>query len=376
MRSLLRSPLRASTLGVGASLAVGFGWACLHREATADPPANTAPPTTALVLATAHDEAASSTDVRRVELRADGMRSTTLATIRHPAGAVVRGDAEHGRIAVVADDPRARGDWGAALYRVTDHGATALLDRVGHARKPLVGDDGRIYVERGSTGPEPSAADGAAGHLREDPIEISAIDDAGTVQSVYSANAYALHLAGELDRELVVYRVRFGGADLVAIDRSTGRSRLVTPLAPFARDFSIDRGRRSVVFSNRDGARVDRWITVRVDLATGQSTELHAEEGTAPAPFALGSGDVAFTALGRGGLSFDRGPSVEVLGPGFDAVQAESVDGAWLLVAHVPASGYDETVAFARADQRVLRLTTRDERIDAIGFERGGEVVR
>ena len=365
--------------GIGLAALVGAGWACLHRDATADSKAKEVTGTAVLVLATAHDEHATTTEVRRVEVESDGVRSSVLATIPHPPGAVVRGDARGERIVVVADDALATDrDWGATLYRVEagGSGARAVLGGVGHASRPLVGDDGLVYVERGSSGPMPTDDQARAGHLRDDAISIAAVDDAGSAKSVYSATGYALHLCGAVGNELVVYRVRFGGADLLAVDRRSGASRLVTELPPYARDFTIDRSRVAVVFSNRDATDVHRWVVDRVDLATGQTTELHAENDSAPAPFALASGGFAFTAPGRRGLAFDGGDPVAPLGAGFDATQAESADGAWLLVAHVPMSGYDETVALHRRTTRVIRLTSRDERIDAIGFVDGGSVVR
>lgn len=365
---------------LGVASLFGAGWACFHREATAGSKAKAVTGGAVLVLATPHDAEATTTEVRRVEVESDGVRSSTLATIPHPPGAVVRGDALGDRIVVVADDALASDrDWGSTLYRVepASKRARAILGGVGHASRPLVGDDGIVYVERGSSGPMPTDEQARAGHLRDDAISVAAVDDSGSAKSVYSATGYALHLCGALGRELVVYRVRFGGADLVAIDRSSGASRLVTELPPYARDFTIDRGRRALVFSNRDASDAHRWIVARVDLATGQTTELHAENDSAPAPFALASGGFAFTAPGRRGLAFDGGDPVAPLGAGFDATQAESADGEWLLVAHVPMSGYDETVALHRKTTRVIRLTSKDERIDAIGFaDATGSVVR
>lgn len=365
----------------GAAALAGLGWACFHRDATAESTGRQAPVrgATALVLATPHDAAATTTEVRRIELHADGVKTTTLATIPHPPQAVVRGDARGGTIAVVADGSRATDhDWGATLYRVGASGASAVIDGVGHARRPLVSEDGLVYVERGTSGPTPSEADARAGHLREDPISIAAVDGTGAARSVYSANAYALHLCGELGRELVVYRVRFEGADLLAVDRASGASRLVTTLPPFARDFTIDRAHGALVLSNRDPSDASRWVVDRVDLTTGQTTELHAERDSAPAPFALVGGGFAYTAPARGGLVFSgtTPTAVAAIGPGFDATQAETSDGEWLLVAHVPRSGFDETIALHRPTARVLRLTTSDERIDAIAFDGEGAVVR
>ncbi|CAN5155712.1 hypothetical protein BH09MYX1_BH09MYX1_30310 [soil metagenome] len=368
----------ASFVALAGAVLFGAGWACLHREATAESPVNVTD-ATALVLATAHDDGATSTDVRRVVIRADGVRTTTLGTIAHPPGAVVRGDSRGARIAVVADDAlaadRGEHDWGSLLYQIGTAGPHAVASGVGHAGRPLVSEDGLVYVERGTRGPVPTDEAAREGHLREDAISITAVDDDGNLRNVYSANGYALHLCGEDGAELVVYRVRFGGAALLAIDRANGKSRVITEVAPFARDFTVDRARHALVFSNRDSVDEHRWILARVDLESGSTTELQAEVDSAPAPFALERGGFAFSAAARGGLTFDGAAPVAPTGAGFGAVQAESRGGAWLLVAHV-GSGYDETIALHRATTRVIRLTTRDERIDAIGFDGEGSVVR
>ncbi len=367
-------PSSIVVVALGAAVAA-LGWACFHREATAESTPPAVSPAVAFVLASPHDPAATTTDVRRVELRGDGIAAKNLATIPHAPGAVVRGDVRDGAIAVVADDSLARAgesDWNATLWSVDASGARAVLGGVGHATKPLIGADGVVYVERGTSGPLPDETAARAGHLREDPISIAAVSADGSARSVYSATAYTLHLCGELGHELVVYRVRFGGADLLAIDAATGSARLVTTLPPFARDFSVDRTRGALVFGDRDAADAHRWVVARVDLATGAWTELASARDDAPAPFALASGGFVYSAPGRRGLALGGGATGEVapLGAGFDATQAESVRGDWLLVAHVGA-GYDETVALHRASSRVLRLTPKDERIDALGFSEG-----
>jgi hypothetical protein len=360
-----------AVLGISAVFAA-IGWACFHREATAESTLGVVAPTTAWILATPHDENATATQVRRVELRGDGVRATTVATIPHPPGAVVRGDVRDGLVAVVADDALARDpDWGSTLWSVDASGARARLDGVGHATRPLVGHGGVVFVERGTRGPAPDESAARAGHLREDPISIAAVAPDGTARSVYSATAYALHLCGESDGELVVYRVRFGGADLLGIDETTGASRVIAAVPPYARDFTIARG--AIVLSNRDPVDAHRWVAVQIDLATGTPRELAAAVDDAPAPFALTGKGFAWSAPGRRGLAFGGGATGDVapLGAGFDATQAESAGGDWLLVAHVPGSGWDETIALHRATSRVLRLTTNDERIDAIGFGEG-----
>jgi hypothetical protein len=253
--------------------------------------------------------------------------------------------------------------------------AQQLVRGVGHARLPLASEDGLVYVERGASGAVPPPA-----HVREDAISIDAVDpSSGASRALYTWTGYALHLAGELGRELFVYRVGSTGTDLLALDRTTGVSRLVTSLAPFARDFSIDSSRRAMVLSNRDPHDAHRWVVLRIDLASGAATELASAVDDAPSPFALLQGNVAYSAPGRNGLAFD-GPAgaapLAPLGAGFDAVRAASAHGAWIALLHVPASGYDESVAVHLSTRRVVRLVGRDERVEIAGFLGGQRGVR
>lgn len=361
---------------VAVGLTLG-AWSCLHREATAESKAPEVPTVELVVLATPHEDEALHTDVRLVVVDRDGARSTTWATLHHPPSSVVRGDV-HGRVAFVVGDEEGVSDrdWGAALYRVeAGKEAQRLARGVGHARLPLASEDGLVYVERGASGAPPAPA-----HLRDDAVSIDAVDpSSGASRALYTWTGYALHIAGELERELLVYRVGAGGADLIALDRVTGATRLVALMAPFARDFSVDPARRALVLSNRDAHDAHRWVVLRIDLASGAATELASAVDDAPSPFALPQGSVAYTAPGRNGLAFD-GPvgaaPLAPLGAGFDAVRAATADGAWIALLHVPASGYDESVAVHLGSRRVVRLVGHDERVEVAGFLGGQRAVR
>ena len=367
----------AAALGlVTGGLALGV-WSCLHRDATAESKAPDVAPVELVVLATPHEDEALHTDVRLVAVDRDGARSTPWATLRHPPSSVVRGDV-HGRVAFVVGDEEGVSDrdWGSALYRIeSGKDAQRLIGGVVHAGLPLASDDGLVYVERGKSGAFP-----APGHLREDSISVDAVDpSSGQMRALYTWTGYALHLAGELGRELFVYRVGSAGADVLAVDRATGASRVVASVAPFARDFSVDVTRRALVLSNRDATDAHRWVVLRIDLASGTSTELASAVDDAPSPFALPQGTVVYSAPGRTGLAFD-GPvgaaPLAPLGAGFDAVRAASADGAWIALLHVPATGYDESVAVHLRTRRVVRLAGHDERVEIAGFLDGQRCVR
>lgn len=318
----------------------------------------------AVVIASPHDETANTSEIRWVEVSSSGLRAVRALSIPHARGAVVRGDLVPGSdaVAVVCDEDGARDpEYGSVLFRSGTTGMTQLATNVVHASRPLASIDGWIYVERGQRGPR-----------RVDALTIDAIDSKGTtLRNLISWSGFALHLAGEIERELIVYRVGGSGAEIVAIDRASGSLRVVGAISPFARDFSIDRNANAIVFSNRDETDSHLWVVERMDLASGARTRLHVEKDESPAPFALPSGDVAWTAPRRSGL-WMGGKTIAPLGPGFDNVRA--ANDALVMIAHVPASsGFDSAAVL---DGSKTFAFPADVRIEPIGFIGSTRVVR
>lgn len=369
--ALVALPL-ALALAAGVSVAVNAGAGAEPAGAGGTWSAARAGRPPLVVLATPHDERAQRSEVRVVG--PDGA-STLLGAVAHAPGAVVRGDLVGALPVVVADEEGAADrDFGAALFVVGPQGVRRLVGGVGHARRPLAGADGLVYVERGASGPASETAS------RVDALEIVAVEPStGHAHAIYSYSGYALHLAGELGPDLVVYRVAAGGADVLLVDRASGRSRLVASIVPMARDFTVDRERAALVYVNRDAKDAHLWAVERLDLASGLVTRLATAQDDAPAPYALPGSEPVWTAAGRRGLASARGEWLAPLGPGFDAVRAVSGDGAWLAVLHVPDQGMDDlAVVHAPAGPRgplgpggVTQLGG-NERVEALGFVGGG----
>ncbi len=314
-----------------------------------------------VVAATPHDADATSTDVRAITLDTGATR--TLATLRHPPGAVIRGDVRGGESFVVMDEDNGDRFWGAGLYRVDGAGARRLAGGIGHARRPLASVDGWVYVERGTGGN--AVPDAHAGQLRMDDIHIDAIDAAtGAIRAVYGFSGYALHLAGEHAGALIVYRVGAHGTDIISVDRASGALRASLSVAPFARDFSVDDATGSLVFADRDSGA---WTIDRLDLSTFSLSHVASDVDQQSSPLALPSGAMAMTAPRRGGLSLG-GRVLTPLGVGFDAPLVSTDDGTWLSVLHVPASGFDETYAIDVARGTGARVGSSNERVDTLGF--------
>jgi hypothetical protein len=231
------------------------------------------------VVATPRQLFAHASDIGVVRVSGRGSRTTAWATLEHAPGAVVRGDVSpDGRSVVVAADlgDVPPSDWSSGLWRIEPNAPPVLLARgLYHASRPLASVDGRIYVQKGAAGAWPTVDEARAGRLRVDRLWLDAIDPVTrTARTFYSWSGYTLHLAGEIDGDVVVYRVGPDGADLVRIDRATGRSRAAATILPFARDFSIDPTRRAIAFSNRHEIDTRTWVVDRVDLETGARTRL------------------------------------------------------------------------------------------------------
>ena len=366
------------SLALGLSLAAGAGLTVTAGAGPVSPRAQAvarAARPALVVVATPHDERARQSEVRSVG--PDGV-GTPLGAVQHAPGAVVRGDLLGALPVVVADeDGAADRDFGAALFAIERQGVRRLVAGVGHARRPLASVDGLVYVERGASG-APSAGP------RVDHLELAAVDPArGAVRVVYTYSGCALHLAGELGPDLVVYRVAAtGAADVLLVERASGRSRLVASIVPMARDFTVDRAHGALLYVNRDAKDAALWAVERLDLASGLVTRLASARDDAPAPYALPASEPVWTAPGRRGLASARGEWLAPLGPGFDAVRATSPDGAWLAVLHVPSEGMDDlALVHAPAGARgplgpggVAQLGGA-ERVEALGFV-GGESAR
>lgn len=263
-----------------------------------------------------------------------------VATLRHLRGASVKGALLPGTetVVVVADmESRRDPSWGAALLRLEAGREPLLLaDRVYTSTRPLVLDDGRVLVQRGRPGAEPTDAD----RLRVDEITIDAIDPAsGEAQVLHAFSGYIAFLAGALDREAFVYRVGPESADIIAIDVDSGQTRPLAPsVLPFARDFSVDAEGRALVFTERDERSSQVWVVDRIDLQTTARTRLVRGSRMALAPHAWPGGALAFNPDGEKGLTLllptGRFQTLRPLGDGVDLVRGFSPDARFAALAH------------------------------------------
>jgi hypothetical protein len=310
-----------AALLVGAALATSF---VSTPEGHADPqgagPAAAAKVPAVLLLHGRPDGTRTTLSLTRV-----GADPVPLAHVDHLPFAVVRGAATpSGDVAVTADTrPGVDVSFNASLFLVHPHAAARrLVDDVVHASRPLVLEDGRVFVSRGRAGPV------AAGASRVDDLTIDEVDlSTGTATARMRAAGYLLFLAGSIDGWVVVYRVDEQGASLVAFDATGSGERVLVPsMAPFARDFSIDPVSRAVVFQNRHPSDPHRWAVHRVRFDSGQA-DVVAEGGRRDlVPHAWPGGGVVYNASDKGQLlAIDANlSSTAALGPGRLAIQATS----------------------------------------------------
>ncbi len=358
---------------------------CLLLAASCSSESGSGPPTAAKTAAVG------SSRVVALLVTAPGARSTDLvlqpvgapavqaavASFSHPPYAVVRGAVlPHTRSVVAVADMEQRRDpsWGASLLRL-DPGAPprTLVDRVFHASRPLVLDDGRVFVERGSAGPELTPEQIKAGELRSDDLQIDEVDPAtGNARTVYSWQGYVTYLAGAFDGELVVYRVRFHHADLVAVNESSGQLRVLAANIPaFARDFSVDEKSGALVYENRDPAS-GSWVAERLDIASGNVTRIAASPDMALAPHVWPGAGIVLNPTGARGLTRVAGTGASFAGPlgaGVDHVRSFSADTRWALVSHELPGRLPQPFALDVATGRTQTIAVGfGKRADIAGF--------
>lgn len=270
-----------------------------------------------------------------------------LATLRHLADATVRARVVPGTPVVVATadtSPARDRSFNASLFRIEPRAEPTLLcDGVVHASRPLVTEDGRVFVARGVAGPEPHPGDGPA-TLRVDALTIDEVDlVTGATRTVHAHQGYLAFLAGAWNGDLVIYRVSPGSADIVLVNPDSGATRVLAPkIPPFARDFSIDAAAGALVFQGRHESDPKAWVIERLDLTRGKHTRLEVSAHHGLAPHAWPGGGLAYTPDRSTGLVV-RGARAAVrspLGAGVDAIQAVSQDGAWVAALHTNPSAF------------------------------------
>jgi hypothetical protein len=300
--------------------------------------------------------------------------------LQHAAGATVMGAVLPGTrtvLAVAGVVPSRDESWASALFRLDEGREPRLLaDRVYLSTRPLVTAGGRVFVQRGRAGTEPSFEQARAGELREDELTVDEVNPkTGEARTVHATTGYLTFLAGALGDELFVYRVRFHHADLIAVNADSGAVRvLAAPIEPFARDFSVDAETKALLYTQLD-ARTGEWVVERLDLSTLARSTLARAPLMALAAHAWPGGKLAVNLKGDQGLSVLGADAVAgaPFGPGVDFLHAFTRDGRFVAGLHTTPSALPRPfVLRTSTGEPLLLATVPGARVDVAGFVEAG----
>ncbi len=345
--------LLSAVVASAASLALGFG--------PSPPP-----------LVMLDTEPGGASTAVRFQIPWDGPLVEPVAIIQHTPGSDVRGallpDGE--TVVLVAETVQARDpSWAGALFRVSRSGAQTVLARSVYAStRPIVSARGLVYVLRGKAGEEPTDEGAKAGELRKDHLQVDELDpQSGKSRSVLVGEGYLfLPLAIEGD-QLFVYRVAHSGADLVAVNVTSGQVRALVPaLPPFAHDFFYDAPRRRLLFTEATFPGFAVW-TVAVDTGLLERPLDGAHAALAPISWPDGriahNGPEGFSLPGKGG-------AVAGLGQGLAECRVFSSSGQTLACLHRSRRGAlpEPRLVDTKTGERQRLTFPAGRRIDLVGF--------
>lgn len=375
--------MRKTLLATGFALAAVLSGIWIGAESDAAPPPAPAPSAAQApaVMMLSGPPGGDTTSLRLVTA-GDATDPAPVATFRHLPGAVVRASAHpSGAALAVADtQPGRDASFNASLFKLTPgKRAVVLADRVVHASRPHVTEDGRLFVSRGRPGTASPTA------MRLDKLTIDQVDpNTGTTTPLHQYVGQLLFMAGSASGELFVYRIDDQGADLVAIDVSSGAVRSIAPkVLPFARDFSVDAPNRKLIFQQRHVSDSRRWVVTRMDLDTGATESLFESASYAMVPYAWPGGSVAFNDQPKLGLAVRdaAGTSTRAgsLGTGVDVVldawvpKAGSAAGAYVAGLHQNPGSLPEAFVAKASTGEMWRLPVpAGERATIAGFAPAG----
>ncbi|MBK7582205.1 MAG: hypothetical protein IPI67_18610 [Myxococcales bacterium] len=296
---------------------------------------------------------------------------TPVARFEHAPDAEVRGAVlgNGSRVVAVADmERRTDVSFGAWLVRLEpEKSAVVLAKDVSHASRPLVLPSGRVLVQRGVPGPPPDPAAIEAGQLRTDALRIDEIDpETGNARTLHELAGYITFIAGLLDDEVLLYRVRFGHADLVAVSVTTGALRVIAPeLVALARDFSVETSTRSLVYTNHDD---DGWLVERIAIDSGVRSPVARAAGMWVTPHVWPRGGVLLNDGSGATVAGGPGPT-RPLGPGFDELRAVSSDGRHVALIHQKPSDFSLPFAIDTESGKLTAIPAPPAtRVDIAGF--------
>lgn len=339
----------------------------------------------ALLLAAPPEVAILSSRGDLAELRFQPMGVTELAPpvarFAHGEGSAVLGSLlPRSRVVVASATMASRGDlsFATVLLRLeAGKPARLLASQLAYGSRPLVTDEGRVFISRGVAGRDPEGPSTSLGlngsarpvhaeRIRVDALSVEEIDPStAKTRLVYATQGGFTFLAGALGRELIIYEVTPRAARLIAVHADTLAVREVLPtMAGLAHDFVVDAPRSRVLFTQ--GTPQGRsWFVEEVDLVSGGSKRLVEGPEVTLLPAVLPDGRVLISPGAGAGLQTVGGDRVvPAHGPGFErlVVQRKGL----IIGVHERPSEFPSV--FAAQDGKPVPLAApSDSRLDVAG---------
>ena len=268
-------------------------------------------------------------------------------------------------LAVAYTRPARDETWAFSLLRLEPGRAPVmLLSNLAAASRPVVTRTGRVFVERGSAGPDAEA-------WRVDELRIDEVNPStGVTRALLSARGFWASPVGTLGQELFVYRADPRGARLEALDLESGEARVLRASMPAtAHDFTVDAVSGALLYTLGD-PRTHGWRLERLELKSLQVTVLASGPSVALLPTVFPSGRVGFAPRAGGGLREAAPESQRVLlppqGAGFERVRFFA-DGLALGLHEVPGD-FPQPLAVSLADGApVVLLAPKQMRLELVG---------
>lgn len=291
----------------------------------------------------------------------------------HAEGSPVLGTLLPGtRVVIASAVMKSEGDvsFGSALVRLeTGKPARLLADQLVYGSRPLVSNEGRVFVSRGRAGnghPDEArikSADQSAG--RVDELTVDEIDPrSAKTRTLYSTRGFFTFLVGALGREVLIYEVTPTVSRLIAVHAdSLGVRVLLENMKLPAHDFVVDAPRKRVLFTQLTDQQ--SYAVKEVSLINGEVRVLATGPEITLLPAVRSDGRVMISkGQGLGLISLDGSEGLSAQGTGFERVGVERE--GFLIDLHERPSDFPSLFLFKGA-QKYSVTTPSDSRLDVAG---------
>lgn len=330
----------------------------------------TASPAEVAMLCSPADGASTQLRFQRV---GDTALAEVAAELAHLPGETVLGAVLPGTrsvLAIAATMPSRDLSFASSLVRL-DAGKPPrfLVDKVVSSSRPFLTANGRIFVQRGTAGADPTTR----GAMRVDALTIDEVSlRDGKPRTVLAFSGFFLFIAGEFDGRLLIYRAGVEGADIVAVHPDALSVQVLARITPLARDFVVDVKNRALYYTQGDPAR-GQWFLERLDLVTHKTSPLAAPRSfdMALLPTLFPQGTLAYSPKIGEGLRLVGGDRTVLAGQGnagYERIRFFTRQGVLAIGLHEVPSDFPSPFAVdVRTGQALPLLAPPKARLDIAG---------